>query len=82
MYSYSTGMNHGKKDGVILKLDSSGVMIWAKYYGGSNEDDFVYVNTDATNAFLVGNTNSPGLNVGISNLYSLKLDSTTGALLW
>ena len=82
LWTYSTGMNHGKKDGAVLKLDANAVMIWAYYYGGENEDDFVDVTTDNTTAYLIGNTNSVNLNTGIQNMYILRLNSTNGNLLW
>jgi hypothetical protein len=82
LFSYSTNMNHGKKDGVVLKLDPNAKLIWANHYGAEEEDGFTDVTNDGAAAYLNGHTNSKNLTNGISNILVVKVDSMTGNLLW
>lgn len=75
-------MNHGKDDGVVFKTDAAGNLIWATYYGGSGEDDFMDLTAESSYIYLTGNTNSPTLTVGINNIYSIKINSTDASMVW
>jgi len=58
--TYSFGF--GKADGYIVKVNlSNGSLIWQKYYGGAEDDDFVSIKlTSIGNNYLAGNTKSYG----------------------
>ncbi len=63
--SIATGGAHqtaygGLFDAFLVKLDGTGSMLWATYYGGATYDSGNAVATDALgNAFLIGFTDSP-----------------------
>jgi len=71
MTSYSSGMNHGKNDAVVLKMNSTGDKIWAKYFGGTEEDSLQDIKVNDLSAFVLGTTNSPGLTIGGLDSYVL-----------
>jgi hypothetical protein len=60
--------NHGDLDGLVIKVDSSGNVIWKKFFGGSDREDIngikqtvdgnyiVYGTTQSTNGDLSQNT--------------------------
>jgi len=57
--AYYQRSNAGYRDAFILKFDSSGVRLWATYYGGSSVDDASSVATDTQgNVYVVGKTYS------------------------
>jgi hypothetical protein len=71
--AYYQGSRAGGDDAFILKFNSSGVRLWATYYGGNNHD---YANSVATdpqgNVYVVGytySTNFPVYNPGGSAYY-------------
>lgn len=64
----------------ILKLDSSGAIIWQKTYGGTNSDYPFCVQQTADGGYIVGGvTNSFGKGAG--DIWLLKLDSN-GNIIW
>ena len=64
----------------MLKLDSTGHLLWDKTFGGSDEDWAESVIQTADGGFVVaGYTDSKG--AGDYDFWVLKLDST-GHLLW
>jgi hypothetical protein len=86
------GSNAGNDDMVILRMNTSGTVLWATYYGGSNFDGGKGIGADvAGNCYVTGYTNSanfPTLNPlysafqgGTNDVAILKLNNT-GARQW
>ncbi len=51
--------NHGKRDGIILKFDGAGNLVWKKILGGSNDEVFYDLIATTDGGFIVaGNSNS------------------------
>jgi hypothetical protein len=86
--------NHGGKDYWIVRLDSSGNLLWQKTYGGSGYDLPTTINNTVENGFVIyGETGSndqdvvgfhtlaPGFPVGQPDGWLCKIDSI-GNLLW
>jgi len=72
---YTASFGAGNWDFWILKLDSSGNVIWQKTYGGTGADQAYSIQQTADGGYIVaGFTESFGLS--ISNLWVLKLDSS------
>jgi len=71
----------GNADFWVLKLNSSGDVIWQKTYGGSNNDRIYSIQkTPSDNGFIIaGETSSFG--TGNTDFWVLKLDSS-GNVLW
>ena len=70
----------GGEDIWILKIDSSGKVLWQKTYGGNNNDSAIYIYETIDFGFIVnGNTNSFG--AGGIDAWILKLDSS-GDVSW
>lgn len=54
----------GTFDGYLAKLNSSGIRVWATYFGGSNRDDVFGISIDSEgNIVIAGETSSPNLAV-------------------
>ncbi len=72
-YTYSYGS--GYSDFLILKLDSSGNVVWSKTYGGTNYDGAFSISQTSDGGYIVaGETWSYGS--GGSDFLILKLDSS------
>jgi len=81
----------GSGDAFVVKLSSGGAHLWSTYLGGINDESGGGIAVDsAGNAYVMGNTYSPGwtsggfdttYNEGSSDAFAAKLRSS-GALLW
>jgi len=78
--------NHGEWDSWILRLTSTGDMVWAKCYGGSGDDDASAIQQTSDSGFIVagfsGSTDGDvSENHGDYDYWILRLD-TLGNILW
>jgi hypothetical protein len=70
----------GDLDIYLFKTDGNGNLLWAKTYGGLNDDSpSSIIPTSDNNYIITGKTNSFG--AGSEDIYLLKVD-TAGNLLW
>lgn len=79
--------NHGSTDIWVLKLDSSGNVIWKKCYGGSGGEEGMSIqyNFNKSGYIIIGSTTSSdgdvnGLN-GLADVWIVSFD-TVGNILW
>jgi len=81
----------GNSDAFLVKFSSSGIRLWATYFGGNDDDEAVGCTTDNTgNIYLCGRTESPtGLAYnGFQNTFNGVVDaflvkfSSNGNRLW
>ncbi len=55
----------GFSDGMIVKLDTDGNVIWLSYYGGNGSDNIFSLISDVnSNLYLTGNAGSTNLSIG------------------
>lgn len=79
--------NHGKEDGLIIKLSSSGSVEWQKCFGGSDSDRVnAIIQTNDGGCIAAGYSSSidgdvGGLHGSLKDVWIIKL-SSAGALLW
>lgn len=81
------GLNKGDNDGIIVKYDATGSVIWKKNYGGMY-DEYIYsvLETSAKEYIITGFSDSDdqdvlGLNKGGTDGVVAKFD-TTGNIVW
>lgn len=80
LVGYTTSFGAGAADGRLVKVDSSGNLLWSQTYGGTGVDDAVsMVKTSDGGYALVGFTRSFG--VGGTDFWLVKVDSE-GVLQW
>jgi hypothetical protein len=80
MTGYTKSFGAGMEDVYVVKVDSTGNMLWAKTYGGANTDYGHKIIQSSDGGFvIVGRTESFGAN-GI-DMYVIKTDDT-GKVLW
>ena len=77
-------VNAGKRDLVVLKLDSDGDSLWSRSYGGENDDNLYSLSVDSGgNVYVIGDFMSPTLdlggaplvNAGDQDIFVVKLDT-------
>jgi len=86
----NTDITETTHDLFIVKYDSAGTVLWAKSYGGTNDEYArALANDSLGNLYFIGNFNSPTLafdsitlaNVGSYDMFIVKCD-TAGVVLW
>jgi hypothetical protein len=71
-----------KNDVFLLKTDSSGTLLWAKTYGGNDEDYGYSLKQTADGGYIIaGKTKSFGNAAGYEDIYIIKTDAS-GTLQW
>lgn len=91
--SYSTSslsgitfVNKGERDGIIVKYDTAGNLIWNKNYGGSTIDYFEEVSYSTDGYIAVGSSKSSDGDINSSNQGEedaiITKYNTTGDILW
>ncbi len=78
--------NHGNMDAWVVKLDSSGTVLWEKCLGGTSEEGANYIKQTNDNGYIVtgwtySNDGDVSGNNGNADFWVVKLDST-GILQW
>jgi arginine repressor len=77
---WTSSFGAGSADIYVVKLDSSGNVIWTKTIGGSNWDEAWSIIQSSDGGYVVaGETESFG--AGVTDIYVVKLDSS-GNVLW
>jgi len=56
--AYNQGTTGGGYDAFILKFSTSGVRLWATYYGGNSYDEGFSIHSDGTSVWVTGRTYS------------------------
>jgi hypothetical protein len=70
----------GGYDGLVMKINKRGAVIWSKVFGGANEDDFTDVKKTSDGGYIVcGTTRSYGNTAG--EAWLVKLDGS-GNVQW
>ncbi len=78
--------NHGGKDAWVVRLNSSGTLLWQKCLGGSADDAAAFVRQTSDGGYVVlatarSNDGDVTGNHGLGDLWLVKLDAS-GALSW
>lgn len=93
MSAYQSSFGGGLDDAFVLKLNTSGVLVYSTYLGGTGNDNANAITVDSSgNAYVVGETQSanfpttsgskqPSLN-GTDNAFVTKLNSSGSALVY
>ena len=81
-----SGLHGVTQDGLLMKIDGTGTLKWAKCFGGLGEDELYSVNEAADGKLIaIGYTNSNDGHVtgnkGLKDLWIVKTDSN-GNFLW
>jgi hypothetical protein len=80
MCGFTNSYGGGSSDGLIMKTDSAGNVIWTKAYGGTGGEYFCRISKDSTDGFyvaLVFSNTSPS----VSGSAIMRLDAS-GSVLW
>ena len=79
--------NHGETDGLILKINQAGELVWSKCYGGPDEEiEFVLIELSQNKLVMSGTTLGEGgqvenFNGGLNDVWVACID-TNGVILW
>jgi hypothetical protein len=77
---YTQSYGAGNIDGMVIKTDKNGNMLWVKTYGGAaDEKIYSMVKTSGNEYLLLGSTNSFGLDS--SDIFVIKIDDS-GNIIW
>jgi hypothetical protein len=90
--SFQNGITNTAADAMLIKFDSSGNGIWARYFGGTGTEEAHSVSTDeAGNVYITGNTDSQlgiatggfqnSFGGGLNDVFLAKYNGV-GNLLW
>jgi len=74
------GPGFGGNDGLVVKTDSGGTVIWSKIYGGNSQDDFHQAFETTDNGFLLSGT-SRSSGALEPNMWLVKTDAS-GDSVW
>ena len=82
-----TGHNGGTTDYWIVKLDEFGNILWEKTLGGTNSDVAISIGETTDGNFIVAgytfsNDGDVTANYGGADFWIVKLNSTTGNIIW
>ncbi len=70
----------GKEDVYLIKVDSSGTLLWSKTYGGNEDDEGHFIRQTTDGGYIItGETHSFG--AGEKDVYIIKTDSV-GHITW
>ena len=72
--------SNGQNDGLLIKTDSTGKLIWEKYFGDKGSDEFSCIKKSADNNYFICGTYMNPTNVDY-DIWVLKVDSN-GNILW
>jgi len=65
-----------KKEAYIIKTDSKGKFLWAKTYGGTEDDEFTRLKATADGGFIaIGTTNSFKTQTNVRCIFIVKMDA-------
>lgn len=79
--TYSKG--YGKKDAYLLKVNSNtGSLIWEKYYGGVNDDEFKALKIVSSNSIIVATGKTASYNDIKGDIYFLKMGINGDSILF
>lgn len=88
--SYSSdidvGANYGFDDYWVIKIDSTGTLIWENNYGGSSHDKASSITKTSDGGFVIAgssqsSSNDVSTNYGYYDYWIIKIDSS-GSLIW
>ncbi|MCO6499853.1 MAG: T9SS type A sorting domain-containing protein [Vicingus serpentipes] len=76
----SFGSGTGVGGCLLVRLDSSGAMLWSKGYGGANQEQATNV-LELPNGYLIATGNTSTYGLGVSDAFMIKTDDL-GNLIW
>ena len=78
---FTSQNSHGGEDGLLMKYDTLGNLLWSKVYGGSGNDRIFAMAADSNkNIIMCGTTTSYGANSSSINGLILLVDSSGSVL--
>lgn len=77
---YTTSFGSGLRDGLVLKLDSSGNIAWQKAYGGTHDDFISAIQQTSDDGYVIAGY-SISFGSGFKDVWVIKIDSF-GNIVW